>query len=80
MIEFVNILLSNLFGTDVQLLSFAEATEYLINAPSWIAILSPTFLITLVTYFFTFYAVWQVCCIYPFRLLKKLIHYPGKDK
>ena len=80
MIEFINIILSHLFGTEAQLLTLGAATEYLTNASSWVVILDPTFLISFVTYFFSFFAVWQVCCIYPFRLLKKLIHYPGKNK
>ena len=80
MINFVNILLSNLFGSDIALLSLAGMTEYLAGATSWVAILDPLFLMSFVTYFFSFYALWQLCCIFPFRLLKKLINYPGKDK
>ena len=80
MINFVNILLSNLFGTDVALFSLPELTTFLSSATSWVEILNPLFLISFVTYFFTFFGVWQICCIFPFRLLKKLLHFPGKDK
>ena len=81
MLNFVNILLSNLFGSDISLMSLSDISLHLSNANSWVIILDPTFLISFVTYFFSFFAVWQLCCIFPFRLLKRLIRFPtGKEK
>ena len=81
MINFVNVLLSNLFGTDVCLLTMTQVSEHLSTAPSWVVILDPTFMISFVVYFLSFMAVWQICCVFPFRMFKRLIRFPsGRQK
>ena len=81
MLNFVNVLLSNLFGSDISLMTLGEVSSHLAGASSWVVILDPTFLMSFVTYFFSFMAVWQICCVFPFRLLKRLIRFPSvKDK
>lgn len=77
MINFVNTILSYLFGADICLLTFGEITTHLATASSWIVILDPTFLISFVVYFFSFFATWQLFCVFPFRVFKRMIKFPS---
>lgn len=81
MLNFVNVLLSNLFGSDISLMTLAEVSAHLSGASLWVIILDPIFIMSFITYVCSFIAVWQICCVFPFRMLKRLIHFPSvKDK
>lgn len=61
-----------------QIPQIAEITDYYVNITEWAQMFAPAYFIGAIIYIFSAYALFSLTCIFPFRLLKKLIKFPSR--
>ncbi len=84
MVEFINILLHGLFDSSFSLMTLEAIKQYLTSNAladsAWTALFYPPLIVSLIVYIGTFIGLWQLCIIFPFRLLKRFINYPKRTR
>lgn len=77
-ISYINMILIEMLGFEIP--NISEITQYFSNISEWSQMFAPTYFIGAIIYIFSAYGLFCLCCIYPFRLLKKLIRYPSRKR
>lgn len=75
-ISYINMILVEMLG--FQIPQITEITEYYASITEWAQMFAPTYFVGAIIYIFSAYALFALTCIFPFRLLKKLIKYPSR--
>ena len=75
-ITYINIILNQMVG--FQIPNIAEITDYFSQITEWSQMFAPPYFIGAIIYIFSAYAMFSLTCIFPFRLLKKLIKFPSR--
>lgn len=73
---YFNMIIENMCG--FPLADIDGVFEYFINVSNVGQILNPVMLVSSLIYMCVVWGLFQITCIYPFRLLKKLIKYPSR--
>lgn len=74
-IEFINYIISNVIGTEFQLIGLTSIAERVSNATEWQRLLFDYELITsLIVYFALFYFIYYILMYLPYKLIKRLLN------
>lgn len=75
-ITYIEMILINMLGVGIPY--FTEVTEYYSNISNIGQIFAPAYFISAIIYISASIGLFQLCVVFPFRLLKKLIRYPSR--
>lgn len=77
LVEFIRYMLSGL-GLSNLLLTLEELVQYVSGLTDWSQLIRPDLLFSVTFYLGAGIGIWQICIVFPFRLLKRLIRYPSR--
>ena len=74
--EYIDYIIENMLG--FHLADIDGVFEYFSNTTYFTQAFNPVMFLSAFIYIMCGIGLFQICCVYPFRLLKKLIKYPSR--